>query len=746
MPCFLWFDRVLFGGVETDIIIEGVALVGALCGALALAGLHHVSVLGLCYLCYLSLFIVGQRWLSFQWDIFLLETGAAAVLYSRWWGVGRATRPQPAVAWVLRALWVKFMLMSGAVKVQADCVTWKRLTALEFHFASTCLPTAEAWAMHSLPPLLLRAGVAFMFVAEIIAPPLLLVPVRRVRRLGVLMQLPLQAGIMLTGNYNWFNLHTAVLLLPAWDDDRDPVAPTSSAWPPLLGPLLVRALHGWDRAWNTRVGRAAATVGALALLTHGARTYFALELSPDVHARLVAAVERPWGERTARALHELGARLLADPSAARLRNLLDRRATDSILAALLSWRALALLYATLILTGLAHACSPPPGGRCTRLMRCAWRVLLCGAATVWLGMTLLPLDSIAPGHAAPPLPLAAKLSASLAAAAQPFHASSSYGLFRRMTGVGDVPPSARSLKWGGVPPSVVAVPAVVVEGTADGTTWLEVPFRYAPYTPERAPRRTAPHQPRLDWQMWFAALGSYQQNPWLLHLLWKLLHGAEEVEQLLDLDAYPFTAAPPRQLRASLYHYDFTRAPSPWARRLPGAQVVNLTVPAERNLWWARTRVAEYVPAVSVDSLRQVASSQGWTTGKGRQGRPPCAALERRGAAVAAGRAAHFAQRAFCTTVLAARIHGAPLRRFVGWRFAVPEKLRRRCPASWRWAAEGSVVFVDGPMIIILLAVSMPLLLVCMAPAALGAAARLVARVLASCRAATRRRLKLKEE
>ena len=70
------------------------------------------------------------------------------------------------------------------------------------------------------------------------------------------------------------------------------------------------------------------------------------------------------------------------------------------------------------------------------------------------------------------------------------------------------------------------VPAVVIEGTARQrgdplaeSDWVEIPFRYAPYKEHRPPRRTAPHQPRLDWQMWFAALGSYQSNPWLLHLM-----------------------------------------------------------------------------------------------------------------------------------------------------------------------------------------------------------------------------------
>jgi len=56
---------------------------------------------------------------------------------------------------------------SGAVKVTADCPTWKALTALEYHFASTCLPTAEARPHHSLPPALLRLATAIMSVCEL---------------------------------------------------------------------------------------------------------------------------------------------------------------------------------------------------------------------------------------------------------------------------------------------------------------------------------------------------------------------------------------------------------------------------------------------------------------------------------------------------------------------------------------------------------------------------------------------------
>ena len=67
-------------------------------------------------------------------------------------------------------------------------------------------------------------------------------------------------------------------------------------------------------------------------------------------------------------------------------------------------------------------------------------------------------------------------------------------------------------------------PEVVLEG-ADSVhgPWVEYDFLYKPGNVSRAPQFVLPHQPRLDWQMWFAALGSYQHNPWLLSLVYRLL-------------------------------------------------------------------------------------------------------------------------------------------------------------------------------------------------------------------------------
>ena len=116
-PSLLWLvddERLV------DVALEGLAVLGALLGALAAGGLHHSSCFLVMWLSYLTLYSVGQQWLSFQWDLLLLETGFAGILYAPSFSLS-TPRARPAAAhpmtWVLRAQWVKFMVCSGAVKV-----------------------------------------------------------------------------------------------------------------------------------------------------------------------------------------------------------------------------------------------------------------------------------------------------------------------------------------------------------------------------------------------------------------------------------------------------------------------------------------------------------------------------------------------------------------------------------------------------------------------------------------------------
>jgi lipase maturation factor 1 len=127
---------------------------------------------------------------------------------------------------------------------------------------------------------------------------------------------------------------------------------------------------------------------------------------------------------------------------------------------------------------------------------------------------------------------------------------------------------------------------IVIEGSHDGIDWVPYEFKWKPGDVKRAPGWCAPHQPRLDWQMWFAALESPQQNPWLLGLIARLLEGSHDVTGLLARN--PFPDKPPYYVRAVFYRYRFTNNEE---RRQTGA-------------WWTRQELREYLPTISRDQLR----------------------------------------------------------------------------------------------------------------------------------------------
>jgi lipase maturation factor 1 len=123
---------------------------------------------------------------------------------------------------------------------------------------------------------------------------------------------------------------------------------------------------------------------------------------------------------------------------------------------------------------------------------------------------------------------------------------------------------------------------ISVEGSNDGQTWLPYRFKYKPGDLDRAPRWVQPHQPRLDWQMWFAALGSYQANPWFVNFMLRLLEGSPDVHALLAVN--PFPSAPPGYIRAQVYDYKFT----------------NMAEHRATGNWWRRELKSIYFPPASL--------------------------------------------------------------------------------------------------------------------------------------------------
>jgi hypothetical protein len=399
---------------------------GIMLSVMLLAGVLPGLACVLLWAVYLSLVAVGSVFFSFQWDILLLETLALAAFVAPWkvWAPGLASdRPPSRVAvWLLRLLLFKLVFMSGVVKLTSGDPTWRDLSALEYHFWTTCLPVWVGWHVHWMPEMFHRVSTALMFVAELGVPFLVFTPSRFRAGAAVLITL-LQLGIAATGNYGFFNLLTVVLCLMLVDDSLFGVSP---------GP-------------------------------------------PGAGSRKPSR----WGHG-------------------------------------LAWTMMGVFV---MLSGIQMQ------GR-------------------FAGYDSLPRFAIVAVQAV-----------------QPFRTINGYGLFANMTTVRR---------------------EIVVEGSNDGKTWTPYEFQWKPGDPDRRPEFVQPHMPRLDWQMWFAALGSPRSHPWFISFMRRVGEGSPPVLGLLGSN--PFPERPPRYLRAVVWDYRFAE---PSVREASGS-------------WWVREEIGAYCPVLDV--------------------------------------------------------------------------------------------------------------------------------------------------
>ncbi|NNN05625.1 MAG: DUF393 domain-containing protein [Elusimicrobia bacterium] len=194
------------------------------------------------------------------------------------------------------------------------------------------------------------------------------------------------------------------------------------------------------------------------------------------------------------------------------------------------------------------AAAPPPSRR-RRLALTAFAALWCSVSAVeFAGVCGLDVRGAA---------------GALAAVVEPLRSINSYGLFAVMTKTRD---------------------ELSVEVSVDGNDWREWPFKWKPGDPRRAPPVVAPYMPRLDWQMWFAALGA--PSPWLDGLLTRLMEGSPAVEGLLGPN--PLGGARPVYARVAVWRTRFATAEQ---RRADGS-------------WWTRRRAGLLIPAVSLSTPR----------------------------------------------------------------------------------------------------------------------------------------------
>jgi len=254
LPTLLWLG-------DSDLALHVLCGTGSLLSLALMSGFGPRPVLASLWACYLSLALGGQTFLSFQWDILLLETGFCALFVApAGWlpkRPGRLPPPSRAGLWLLWLLLFKLMFLSGAVKPLSMDDTWWKLTALDYHYWTQPIPSSMSWYAHQLPGWFQKLSTLVTYAIEI-ALPFLIFAGRIGRRIVAVGTVFLMLMISWTGNYGFFNLLTIVLCVPLIDDA------VFARW--------IRGKARIEPARRHRVASAAAIVAVVLLLAISALT------------------------------------------------------------------------------------------------------------------------------------------------------------------------------------------------------------------------------------------------------------------------------------------------------------------------------------------------------------------------------------------------------------------------------------------------------------------------------------------
>jgi len=224
IPCLFWFnasDRFILGTLSISVIASIFLMLGIF---------SPIMLLILCTV-HLSLIYAGQDFMSFGWELFLMEIGVNAFFLS--------LGSNPMILLSLNFLLFRFHFKAGVVKLQSRDRSWRNLTAIFHHYQSQPLPNTTSWFAYKLPMWFHKLSCLYMYFVELIVPFGMLFG--ETARLFVLSQFVLLQGfIWLTGNFSYLNYLTvafALILLPMQTPAETPIALDAFLY--ILGSLLV---------------------------------------------------------------------------------------------------------------------------------------------------------------------------------------------------------------------------------------------------------------------------------------------------------------------------------------------------------------------------------------------------------------------------------------------------------------------------------------------------------------------------
>ena len=419
LPTVFWMSY-------SDTMIMAVPILGVCCGVMMMVSSRYLRLWSLlAWGLYLSIVTVGQAFMSFQWDVLLLEVGFLALLFN-------PCHPSRWIRFLVQWLLFRVLFASGMVKLMSGDLSWRGLTALNYHYWTQPLPHIGSWWVHQFAPLFHQISMVVMFVIELIIPWFIFGG-RRLKMGAFVGINVLMVSVILTGNYGFFNVLVMVMTLLLLDD-------LSWRWFKYSPPNPLSITNVTKRGRNMLYVYKVGVIGI------------------------------------------------------------------SVVIILLSFPA-----------DLNRFLSPN------------YQITF-----------LRPLFNYV----------------------QPFRIVNGYGLFAVMT---------------------KTRPELIVQGSDDGVSWKEYMFKWKTNEVFRRPQWAFPYHPRLDWQLWFAGLGTFEGNRWLLGLLRGLSMNHPHVLGLLHHN--PFSDHVPSYLRIMKSNYTFTTV-AQWRKT---------------GRWWVSGDVVPYSPVFKLN-------------------------------------------------------------------------------------------------------------------------------------------------
>jgi Lipase maturation factor len=224
LPSIFWFTH-------SDASLLTAAWIGFALSCLVIAGFANAIILAVLWILYMSFVHVGQDWYGYGWEIQLLETGFLAIFLCPLLDPRPFPKRAPPKQIIVLFRWLIFRIMfgSGMIKIRGDEV-WRNGTALYYHFETQPLAGPLSRWFHFLPRAVLKIGVWYNFLAELIAPLFVFGP-RLARHIAGIIIVLLQIILALSGNLSFLNWLTILPALACFDD---------GFWSKLLPPIIVR--------------------------------------------------------------------------------------------------------------------------------------------------------------------------------------------------------------------------------------------------------------------------------------------------------------------------------------------------------------------------------------------------------------------------------------------------------------------------------------------------------------------------